>query len=53
MQGHIHTGLPEAIFAGLAAIVMIHALRALAGKLADYDATAGAGKVIAAFALAD
>lgn len=53
MNGHLHTGLPEAVFAGLAAIVMIHVLRALAGELAKHDATTGAGKVVAAFALAD
>jgi hypothetical protein len=53
LEGHFHTGFVPFVFAGLSAIVMIHVLRAVAAQLADNPKTAGAGKVIGAFALAD
>lgn len=53
MRDHVHTGPAAFMFAGLAAIVMIHVLRMLATQLADRPGTEGAGKALAAFALAD
>lgn len=53
MREHVHTGFVPFVFAGLSAIVMIHVLRLIAAQLADGDRTAPAGKVLAAFALAD
>jgi hypothetical protein len=53
MRDHVHTGFISFAFAGLSAIVMIHVLRALAAQMADRPGMSGAGKTLAAFALAD
>ena len=53
MRDHVHTGPFAFVFAGLSAIVLIHVLRILATQLGANDSTAGAGKALAAFALAD
>lgn len=53
MREHVHTGPAAFLFAGLSAIVLIHVLRIVAGQLSDRPGTEGAGKVLAAFALAD
>jgi hypothetical protein len=53
MRDHVHTGPFAFLFAGLSAIVLIHVLRIVATQLADHPSTTGAGRAIAAFALAD
>lgn len=53
MRDHVHTGPAAFVFAGFAAIVMIHVLRIIATQLAEHAGTEGAGKALAAFALAD
>jgi hypothetical protein len=53
MRDHFHTGFVPFVFAGLSAIVMLHILRAMAVQMAGTDKLNGAGKALAAFALAD
>lgn len=53
MTNHVHTGITDFLFAGLAAIVLIHVLRIVAVKLSDNPSTAKIGTVIGAFALVD
>lgn len=53
MREHLHTGPVAFVYAGLAALVFIHILRIVALQLADNPSTAGAGKALGAFALAD
>lgn len=53
MRDHVHTGVANVVFAGLSAIVVIHVLRIAAAQLAANNATASAGKILGAFALAD
>lgn len=52
-KGHFHTGPIDILVMTTGVLVAIHALRLLAGALVDHPATAGAGKVLAAFALSD
>lgn len=53
MTNHVHTGVTDFVFAGLAAIVMLHILRMIAVRLSDNPSTAKIGTVIGAFALVD
>lgn len=52
-SGHFHTGPIDILVMTAGVLVAIHVLRIVAAQLADRPATAGAGKVIAAFALSD
>ena len=51
-SGHFHTGAIDILLTTAGVLVVIHALRLGAGWLADHQSTEGAGKVLAAFALA-
>jgi hypothetical protein len=53
MRDHVHTGVTDFVFAGLAAIVMLHVLRIVAVKLSENPSTEKVGTVLGAFALAD
>ena len=53
MRPHLHTDFLHLVYFALGTIVVIHVLRIAATQLADNEATAGAGKVLGAFALAD
>lgn len=53
MRDHVHTGVTDFVFAGLAAIVFIHLLRIAAVKLSENPSTQRIGTVIGAFALVD
>lgn len=53
MKGHFHTGPVDLVVTTLGVLVIVHVLRIVAAQLADRPATAGAGKVVAAFALSD
>lgn len=52
-SGHFHTGPIDLLVTAAGVLVIIHALRLGAAWLADRPATAGVGKAVAAFALAD
>lgn len=52
-KGHFHTGVTDIVLTALGVIVVVHVLRVAAGVLVDHQATAGAGKVLAAFALSE
>lgn len=51
--GHFHTGVIDLVLVTAGVLVVLHVMRVTAGILADHPSTAGAGKVLAAFALAD
>jgi hypothetical protein len=51
--GHFHTGPIDIVVTTIGVLVVVQVMRVVAGKLVDHPVTAGAGKVLAAFALSD
>lgn len=52
-KGHFHTGPIDILLVTAGVLVVVHVMRIAAGLLTGNPATAGAGKVLAAFALSD
>jgi hypothetical protein len=53
MKGHFHTGPVDLAVTAVGVLVIIHVMRIVAAQLAERPWGAGAGKVVAAFALSD